>query len=154
MSLFDIRRDDLEGEAVRALLSLHLAELRAATPPEFSFALDLSGLKTPDMTVWSAWDGKALVGIGALKMQGDGTGEVKSMRTSPEHLRRGVAAALLEHIVADARRRGLRRLSLETGVGPQFEPALSLYRKRGFVEGEAFADYRPSPFNQFLHLSL
>jgi putative acetyltransferase len=76
------------------------------------------------------------------------------MRTAPSHLRRGVAAAVLDHIVSEARRRGLTRLSLETGTGPRFEPALALYRKRGFVDGEAFADYRPSPFNQFLHLDL
>jgi putative acetyltransferase len=126
----------------------------AASPPEFSFALDLSGLKAPGMTVWSVWDGPALAGVGALKMLGDGSGEVKSMRTAPSHLRRGVAATLLEHIIGQARGRGLKRLSLETGSGPEFEPALALYRKRGFEDGEPFADYQPSPFNQFLHLRL
>jgi putative acetyltransferase len=126
----------------------------AASPPEFSFALDLLGLKTPDITVWSVWNGEALAAIGALKMLGDGSGEVKSMRTAPAHLRRGAAAALLDHIVAEARGRGLARLSLETGTGPEFEPALALYRKRGFALGAPFADYRPSPFNQFLHLAL
>jgi putative acetyltransferase len=152
--MYEIRQDDLEGEAVRRLLALHLAGMLAASPPDFSFALDLSGLKAPGMTVWSAWDGEALAGIGALKMLGDGSGEVKSMRTAPEHLRRGVAAALLEHIIGEARRRGLTRLSLETGSGPEFEPALTLYRKRGFRDGEPFADYQPSAFNQFLHLTL
>lgn len=81
-------------------------------------------------------------------------GEVKSMRTHPDHPRKGVAAALLEHLIAEARRRGLRRLSLETGSGPAFDPALALYRKRGFVDGEAFGDYEKSDFNQFLHLAL
>jgi putative acetyltransferase len=152
--MFDIREDDLEGEAVRRLLALHLAGMLAASPPEFSFALDLSGLKAPGMTVWSAWDGEALAGIGALKMLGDGSGEVKSMRTAPAHLRRGVAAQLLEHIIGEARRRGLKRLSLETGSTAEFEPALALYRKRGFALGEPFADYQPSAFNQFLHLTL
>ena len=66
----------------------------------------------------------------------------------------GVAAALLEHVIAEARRRRLERLSLETGVGGGFEPALTLYRRRGFQDGEPFADYQPSPFNQFLHLEL
>jgi putative acetyltransferase len=152
--MYEIRQDDLESEAVRRLLALHLAGMLAATPPEFSFALDLSGLKAPGMTVWSVWDGEALAGIGALKMLGDGSGEVKSMRTAPTHLRRGVASALLEHMVAEARRRGLNRLSLETGNGAQFEAALALYRKRGFQDGEPFADYQPSAFNQFLHLRL
>jgi putative acetyltransferase len=152
--LYEIREDDLEGEPVRRLLALHLAGMLAASPPEFSFALDLSGLKAPGMTVWSVWDGEALAGVGALKRLVDGSGEVKSMRTAPPYLRRGVAAALLEHIVGEARRRGLTKLSLETGSGPEFEPALALYRKRGFQDGEPFADYQPSPFNQFLHLKL
>lgn len=152
--MFDIREDDLEGEAVRALLALHLAGMLAASPPEFSFALGLSGLKAPGITVWSAWDGPALVGVGGLKRLDAVTGEVKSMRTAPGHLRRGVAAALLEHIIGQARAAGLRRLSLETGSGPEFEAALALYRKRGFVFGAPFADYQPSPFNQFLHLDL
>jgi putative acetyltransferase len=104
--------------------------------------------------VWSAWVDADIAGIGALKDLGGGAGEVKSMRTHPDFLRRGVAAALLEYIIAEARARGMRRLSLETGRGPAFEPALKLYRKRGFVDGEAFADYVPSDFNQFLHLEL
>jgi putative acetyltransferase len=87
-------------------------------------------------------------------MLGDGSGEVKSMRTAPDHLRRGAAKSLVEHIIAEARRRGLRRLSLETGVGPVYEPAAALYLRCGFVDGERFADYRPSPYNRFMHLDL
>jgi putative acetyltransferase len=100
------------------------------------------------------WDGDTLAGIGALKELGDGGAELKSMRTHPDHLRRGVAAALLDHIIAVAQRRCITRLSLETGSGPAFDPALALYRRRGFANGEAFGDYTPSAFNQFLHLSL
>lgn len=139
---------------MRALLALHLAGMQATTPPEHVFALDLSGLQAPNITVWTAWDGPEIAGVGALKQLADGAGEVKSMRTDPRHLRKGVAAAMLEHIIGEARRRGLRRLSLETGTGPAFEPALSLYRKRGFARGGPFADYQPSDFNQFLHLVL
>ena len=152
--MLQIREDDLASGPVQALLALHLADARAKTPAEFSFALDLSGLKTPDITVWTAWAGTSLAGIGALKQLGDGSGEVKSMRTDPGHLRRGVADALLLHIIGEARRRGLKRLSLETGTGPDYAPALALYRKRGFVDGEPFGDYRPSPYNRFLHLAL
>jgi putative acetyltransferase len=124
------------------------------TPAGHVFALDLSGLQAANVTVWSAWDGNAIAGIGALKELGDGGGEVKSMRTHPAHLRKGVGAALLEHIIAAARARGLRQLSLETGSGAAFEPALALYRKRGFKDGEAFGDYVRSAFNQFLHMDL
>jgi putative acetyltransferase len=152
--MFEIRIDDLTGAATRELLALHLRGMHQTSPPGHVFALDLTGLAAPEVTVWSVWERGVLVGIGALKVLGDGTGEVKSMRTDPGHLRKGVAAALLEHIIAEARRRGLRRLSLETGSGPAFEPALALYRKRGFIDGEAFADYRRSDFNQFLHLPL
>jgi putative acetyltransferase len=149
-----IRQDDLSSEASRALLRLHLSGMHANSPPGHVFALDLSGLKAPKVTVWSAWEGEAICGIGALKQLGPALGEVKSMRTHPDHLRKGVAAALLEHIIETARSRGLAALSLETGSGPAFEPALALYRRRGFVDGEAFGDYERSEFNQFLHLDL
>jgi putative acetyltransferase len=149
-----IRQDDLTGEATRALLALHLGGMHANSPPGSVFALDLSGLRAPNVTVWSAWIGDDLAGIGALKELGGGVGELKSMRTDPGHLRRGVAAGILEHIIGVARARGLRRLSLETGRGPAFEPALALYRKRGFVDGEAFADYPSGAFSQFLHMDL
>lgn len=149
-----IRHDDLTSDATRALLAIHLAGMHASSPPGAVFALDLSGLQVPAVTVWTAWDGDAIAGIGALKALGTTTGEIKSMRTHPDHLRKGVAAALLEHIIGVARSRGYTRLSLETGSGPAFEPALALYRKRGFVDGDAFADYVRSEFNQFLHLEL
>lgn len=152
--MFQIREDDLSGAAVRELVALHLRGMHASSPPGSAFALDLSGLRGPDVTVWSLWEADALLGIGALKSFADGTGEIKSMRTHPGHLRRGVAAALLAHITAQARRRGLGRLSLETGSGPAFEPALALYRGRGFISGEPFGGYAQSAFNQFLHLPL
>ena len=149
-----IREDDLASAPVRDLLRLHLEHMHASSPPGSVFALDLSGLRAPDVTVWTAWCDDAVAGIAALKDLGDGTGELKSMRTHPAFLRRGVAAALLEHIIAVARARGMTCLSLETGSGPAFEPALALYRRRGFVVGAAFAHYQPSDFNQFLHLPL
>jgi putative acetyltransferase len=150
----DIREDDLSGAATQDLLRLHLAGMHANSPPGHVFALDLSALKAPGVTAWSAWKGEAICGIGALKQIDANSGEVKSMRTHPNHLRQGVGAAILEHIIEQARARGLRRLSLETGSGPAFEPALALYRRRGFVDGEPFADYVRSAFNQFLHLRL
>jgi putative acetyltransferase len=153
-SMFDIREDDLSGAATRALVALHLQGMRANTPPEAVYALDVSGLIQPGVTVWTAWDRETVVAMGALKLLADRTGEVKSMRTHPDHLRRGAAAQILDHIIGEARRNGLQRLSLETGNGPSFEPALTLYRKRGFTNGEKFSDYIASAFNQFLHLEL
>ena len=149
-----IREDDLSAGAVCDLLRLHLEGMHAHFPPSSVFALDLSGLLSPNVTVWTAWQGDEIAGIGALKDLGDRAGELKSMRTHPDFLRRGVAAMLLGHIIDVARKRGMVRLSLETGSGPYFEPALSLYRRRGFIDGAAFADYERSAFNQFLHLAL
>lgn len=150
--MFEIHEDDLTGEATLRLLALHLAGMHASSPPGSVFALDLSGLKAPGITVWSVREGSDVIGIGALKELGDGSAEVKSMRTHPDHLRRGVAALLLDHITAQAKARGLTRLSLETGSGAAFQPALA--RNNGFVNGEAFSDYQPSAFNEFLHLEL
>lgn len=152
--MFTIRPDDLSGEPTRQLLALHVAAMRDGSPPGTSFALDLTGLASPDVTVWSAWDGDVIVGIGALKLHPDGTAELKSMRTHPDHLRRGVAARLLDHLIDTARSAGAWRVSLETGDGPGFEAAQALYTRRGFVEGEVFGDYQPSAFNRFFHLSL
>jgi putative acetyltransferase len=149
-----IQVDDLSGDQVRALIALHLAGMHAESPPQSVFALDLSGLQVPEVTVWTAWRGARIAGIAALKGLDSVSGELKSMRTHPDFLRQGAAGALLDHIVGEAKRRGLTRLSLETGRGPAFEPALMLYRNRGFVDGGPFADYEPNPFSQFLHLNL
>jgi putative acetyltransferase len=149
-----IREDDLSGEATRELVRLHLQGMHASSPPGSVFALDRAGLTSPDVTLWTAWLGEDIAGMGALRDLCDGTGEVKSMRTHPRFLRRGVARALLEHIIGVARERRMIRLSLETGSGPAFEPALVLYRRRGFVARGPFAQYQRSAFNQFLHLEL
>jgi putative acetyltransferase len=152
--MFEIRQDDLSGAAVRSLLAVHLAGMHASSPPGSVFALDLSGLQAPGVTVWSIWASEDLAGIGALKMLGDRTAEVKSMRTAPAHLRKGVAVSLLAHIVAAARRAGVRRLSLETGRGPAFEPAIAMYKKSGFLEGEPFSNYLANEFSRYFHLAL
>jgi putative acetyltransferase len=149
-----IRPADFADARVEALLVRHLEGMHENSPPGHVFALDWSGLQKPEISFYALWDGEALLGFGALKALDARSGEIKSMRTADAHLRRGVAAAILEHIIAEARRRGYARLSLETGSGPSFEPALALYRKYGFVDGEAFDGYVKSPFNQFLHLDL
>ena len=128
--------------------------MHATSPPGSVFALDLSRLQAPEVTAWSVWRNNEIVGIGALKQLGGSDGELKSMRTHPDQLRKGVASFLLTHMIAEARARGLKRLSLETGSGSAFGPTPSLYRKYGFVEGEAFSDYEQSAFSQFFYLLL
>jgi putative acetyltransferase len=149
-----IKPGDFDDPRVIALLRRHLEGMHASSPPGHVFALDWSGLQNPEISFYALWQDDDLLGFGALKELDSKTGEIKSMRTADAHLRKGVAAAILDHIIAEARKRGYARLSLETGSGPAFEPALALYRKRGFVNGEAFGGYEASSFNQFLHLDL
>jgi len=149
-----IKPVDFDDDRVKALLVRHLQGMHASSPPGHVFALDWSGLQTPELSFYALWECDELLGFGALKELGPHAGEIKSMRTSDRHLRRGVAASILDHIIAESRRRGYARLSLETVSGSAFEPALTLYRKYGFVEGEAFSNYEKSAFNQFLHLDL
>jgi putative acetyltransferase len=149
-----IKPADFGDDRVKALLVRHLEGMHANSPPGHVFALDWSGLQKPEISFYALWEDEELLGFGALKELGPRAGEIKSMRTADTHLRRGVAAAILEHIIAEARRRGYTCLSLETGSGQAFEAALKLYRKYGFTEGRAFGDYEKSPFNQFLHLDL
>ena len=113
-------------------------------------ALDLAALRAPDITFWSAYDANDLVGCGALKELNATHGELKSMRTANGHRGRGVASALLQHIVGEATARGYRRLSLETGAQPYFAPARALYAKHGFVECGPFAAYREDPLSIFM----
>lgn len=146
--------DDLSGPEVAALLSDHLASMHANTPAGSVHALDLDELRDPGVTFWSAWDGDDLAGVGALKALGADHGEVKSVRTAPAYLRRGVAAALLAEVIATARARGYAALSLETGHGPDFDAALGLYVRFGFVPCGPFADYTNDPFSRFFALEL
>jgi len=146
-----IRLDDLRGPGIGAFLEEHLEDMRAATPsPESRHVLDLDGLRKPEITFWTVWDGDLLVGCGALKELASTHGEIKSMRTSAAYRGRGAASAMLSHIIEEAARRGYRRLSLETGSGEFFAPARALYAKFGFVVCEPFGDYKPDPNSYFM----
>ena len=150
----EIQSDDLRGSATIALLQLHLRSVVLHSPPESIHALDLERLRMPDITFWSAWQRAELLGCGALKALDAGHGEIKSMRTAPDHLRKGVASALLLHIVDEARRRGYRRLSLETGSADAFAPARTLYARHGFTACGPFADYVEDPYSVFMSKAL
>ena len=139
----EIQPDDLTGNAIIALLQEHLAHMRSVSPPESTHALDLDGLRAPDVSFWSAWSGQTLLGCCALRQISASQGEIKSMRTASAHLRKGIAAQLLEHLFDEARRRGYRTLLLETGSMDAFRPARTLYRRYGFAECAPFASYQP-----------
>lgn len=149
-----IVEDDLSGAAIRALLEQHFAGMLANSPAGSCHFLDFDGLNAADVTFWSIHQADALAGCGALKMLDAAHGEIKSMRTADAFLRRGVAAHMLDHIIAEAHGRGLKRLSLETGSGAAFEPAIALYRRYGFGDCAPFADYQPDPFSRFMTRAL
>lgn len=149
-----IQIDDLTGPQIHALLEEHLANMRELSPPESVHALDLSRLRSPDITFWTVWNGSLLLGCGALRELTPTHGEVKSMRT-PKALRgKGAGRAVLQHMIGEARSRGYRRLSLETGSQPGFEPARTLYRSFGFTPCGPFGDYREDPNSIFMTLAL
>jgi putative acetyltransferase len=149
-----IEIDDLTRPEIHALLNEHLQHMYELSPPENVFALDLSRLRQPDITFWTAWEGVTLVGCGALK-QLDGThAEVKSMRTPNASRRKGAGRAILEHIIAVARERSYERLSLETGTASDFVPAHRLYASAGFVNCGPFGDYVEDPHSIFMTLNL
>jgi len=150
----DLRLDDLRHPAVIALLQEHLDWMRRTSPPESVHALDLDALRQADIAFWTLWDGETLAGCGALRALDATHGEVKSMRTAQTHLRRGVAATMLDHILAEARRRGYARLSLETGSMAYFAPAHALYARAGFRPCAPFGDYVEDPNSVFMTRAL
>jgi putative acetyltransferase len=150
----DIRQGGLDTPEVAALLAEHVEDMRRYSPPESVHALDLDRLRTPDLTFWSLWEGPEVLGCAALRELDPAHGELKSMRTSSAHRRRGVAAALLDHVVAEARQRGYARLSLETGSPAEFAPARTMYAVYGFTACDAFSPYAADDFSVFMTLDL
>lgn len=150
----EIRIDDLRGPEIAELLQEHLDEMYRFSPPESVHALDLASLRQPEITFWTAWDQSDLMGCIALKALSPTEGEIKSMRTGKSYLRRGVAAALLDHLLIAARDQDYQRLLLETGSPPEFEPARKLYSRFGFAVCGPFAGYRKDPNSVFMQRRL
>ena len=146
--------DDVTNHQVHELLREHLRNMHQHSPPESVHALDLDGLRQPGITFWTVWEGSELLGCGALKGLDPAHGEIKSMRTAAAHLRKGVARRMLTHLLAEARRRGYRRVSLETGSADAFRPAQSLYESFGFAYCGPFVGYVEDPFSVFMTLEL
>ena len=149
-----IKVDDLSGPEIAELLREHLECMAAVSPPESRHALNLDGLRRPGVTFWTAWDGDQLAGCGALKELDPFHGEIKSMRTARSHLKQGVASKVLAHLIDEGKRRGYRRLSLETGSMNYFDPARRLYAKFGFVVCAPFGGYREDANSTFMTLEL
>jgi len=152
--LMNIKIDDLRGSEIYELLQEHLQSVALHSPPESVHALDIEALRKPEITFWTVWESGELLGCGALKELNSQHAEIKSMRTSSRHLRKGVAKNLLSHIFKEAKRRGYSRLSLETGSMEAFEPARKLYANFGFTYCEPFADYVEDPYSVFMTRAL
>ena len=140
---------DLDSPDVKALLDLHFSSMRSSSPPEACHVLPIDGLRERGVSFWSMRRDGRLLGVGALKELARYHGEVKSMRTAPSELGRGVGSAMLSHIVVEARSRGYSRLSLETGSTEPFAAALHLYQREGFVPCGPFGGYQTMPFTRF-----
>jgi len=150
----DIRIDDLTSNATHTLIAAHLSGMHESSPPESVHALDADSLRDPSVTFWSAWIDGTIAGIGALKTLDSERGELKSMRVADGFLGMGVGRALLRHIVAEARDRGMTSLWLETGSTPEFLPAQRLYESEGFVACGPFEGYGYDPFSVFMTRTL
>jgi len=150
----EIGLDDLSGEDIAAFLREHMDDMKATSPPESRHALDLDGLRTPDITFWTMRDAGSVIACGALRELSADHGEIKSMRTSRTHRGRGIASLMLGHIIGEAKTRGYRRLSIETGSMDFFKPAHALYAKHGFQPCPPFAGYREDPNSIFMTLEL
>jgi len=153
-TLMEIKPDDLSGPEIAGFLKEHLQDMIQVTPAGSVHALDIEGLKKPEITFWSVREGSMVIGCGALKELDSQHAELKSMRTAASHLGKGVASHLLEYILGEARRRNYRRISLETGSFDAFRPARNLYKKFGFTCCGPFADYIPDPNSIFMTLEL
>ena len=150
----DIRIDDLSGPEVKKILTEHLEDMFATSPPECVFALDLDGLKKPNITFWTVWENNQLLGCGALKILDETHAEIKSMRTTSAARNKGIASTLLRHIIDVAKQKGLNKISLETGSQDFFAPARKLYAKHDFIECGPFADYKLDPYSVFMTRNL
>ena len=146
----EIREDDLTGSAIVRLLESHLENMKEITPPESVHALGVDRLRSPEITVWSAWEGDVLLGCGALKTLGPTSGEIKAMRTADAHRGKGVGSRVLEHIIAEGQRRGYSHLYLETGASADFSAAQRLYERYGFEYRGPFGDYIDDPNSVFM----
>jgi len=155
-----IRLDDLSDPRIAAFMEEHLQDMRATSPPESVHALDMNKLRQPEIAFWTAWlrddrrGGQMLAATAALKRLDAAHAELKSMRTAAVLRGRGLARRMLRHVLAEARQRGYRRLSLETGTQAFFEPARQLYASVGFVVCEPFGSYQLDPHSCFMTLEL
>ena len=136
---------------VNQLLTIHFIELRAASPEGSAHVLDIPGLKVPSIKFWSLWNEKKLMGCGALKFLDQNHGEFKSIRIHENFRGKGNGIKIINHLIDEAKRLNISRISIETGSGKFFEPARKLFDKCGFKPCPPFAHYKED--NNSLYLT-
>ncbi len=127
---------------VNELLTKHFIELRAASPEGSAHVLDIPGLKVPSIKFWSLWENTKLMGCGALKFLNNNHGEFKSIRVHDEFRNKGYGIKIIKHLINEAKKLNIKRISIETGAGDFFKPARKLFRKCDFELCEPFAHYK------------
>lgn len=141
---------DFEDPALEVFLRAHLADMAPESPKESQHALDMPALRQPGVRLWVASHERRIAGTCALAALEPGHEELKSMRTEPEMRGRGIASQLLNHMLADARARHVRRISLETGSMEFFAPARALYARHGFGSCPPFGSYEADPHSSYM----
>ena len=143
--------DNLE---VNDLLKKHFIELRSVSPTGSTHVLDIDGLKDPSIKFWSLWENNKLIGCGALKFLEKNHGEFKSIRVADEFRKKGIGERIIEHLIGEAKKLEISKLSIETGAGEFFLPARSLFSKFGFKLCPPFAHYKEDPHSCYYTLNL
>ena len=143
--------DNLE---VNDLLKKHFIELRSVSPAGSTHVLDIDGLKDPSIKFWSLWENNKLIGCGALKFLEKDHGEFKSIRVADEFRKKGIGERIIKHLIDEAKKLEISKLSIETGAGEFFAPARKLFNKFGFKKSEPFAHYKVDPNSCYFTLDL
>ena len=133
---------NFENLEVHELLTNHFIELRSVSPEGSAHVLDIPGLKVPSIKFWSLWQKEMLLGCGALKFLDEKHGEFKSIRIHDYFRGKGYGANVINHLIIEAKKLSILKISIETGAGNFFKPARKLFKQCGFKECEPFAHYR------------
>ena len=145
---------NFDNKEVNDLLTSHFKELRSVSPEGSAHVLDIKGLKISTIKFWSIWENDKLVGCGALKFLEKDHGEFKSIRVLDQFRKRGYGYKILSHLIEEAKKLNIKKLSLETGAGDFFLPARKLFKKIGFVECPPFAHYKEDSNSYYMKLEL
>ncbi len=146
--------NNFDHPEVNSLLTKHFIELRSVSPEGSAHVLDIPGLKIPSIKFWSLWDNDQLIGCGALKFLSEEHGEFKSIRVDDKHRKKGMGEKIISHLIYQAKKIGIKKLSIETGAGDFFLPARKLFSKFGFKKCPPFAHYKDDPNSCYYTLNL